>query len=337
MKVSVILPTYNEEDFIGAAIESLTDDFVREHGEILVIDGKSEDRTVEIVESYIRKGFPIRFMVNEKRLQCFALNQAIEAAQGELIVRVDAHSAYPPGYVKRLAELSRETGAANVGGVMAPRGRTPVQQAIAYAMRHPVGVGNARFHLGDFKGYVDTVYLGAFRRDIFEKAGMFDTNCGTNEDAELNIRILKLGEKIYLDSSIEVEYSPRPTFKKLAVQYFKYGLGRAYTTVKHRMTTSFRQWVPPLLVLSLLGTAIAGIFWPWFFLFWALYPAAVLGAAIFTWSSRRIGLKHRLLMAAAFIIMHTVWGAGFLCFFLKRNPGKRAVSSEKENNEKEND
>ena len=316
IKVSIIMPCYNEGKFIGRAIESLLDDYVIEQGEILVVDGLSSDNTAAIVTGYIKQNFPVKLLKNEKKLQCFGLNQGILAARGEIIVRVDAHSFYPGGYVRRLVELLEQTGAANVGGVMLPKGESPVQEAVALALQHPIGVGDAKFHLGNYKGYVDTVYLGAFPKVIFDTVGLYDTNCRTNEDAELNIRILKNNGKIYLDSTIQVEYLPRDSFGKLAVQYFHYGRGRAYTTVKHRQVTSYRQVAPSLLVIGLLGSLLLSFFNPLFLIFWGCYLLALLSVVLFTWCKRNISLKIRLLMGIAFAVMHTSWGFGFLSYFI---------------------
>jgi len=137
-------------------------------------------------------------------------------------------------------ELLERNDAANVGGMMLPQGKTTIQKSIALAMQHPVGVGDARFHLGNFKGYVDTVYLGTFRKDFFEKIGPYDINAHPNEDAEFNIRVQKAGEKVYLDSSIRVKYFSRSSLKNLAQQYFKYGRGRCYTTLKHKKNHFFQ-------------------------------------------------------------------------------------------------
>ncbi|MGE5339845.1 MAG: glycosyltransferase family 2 protein [Candidatus Omnitrophota bacterium] len=317
-KVSIIIPCYNEERFISRAIETLVDDFVMEHAELLIVDGLSTDRTPDIITEYIQKNFPIRYLKNENKLQCFGLNLGISEANGDIIIRADAHSTYPDQYVKRLVELLETTDAINVGGVMVPRGHTPIQQAIALAMGHPVGVGNAKFHLGNFRGPVDTVYLGAFHKRAFEIAGKFDTRFRTNEDAELNLRLRKAGEKIYLDSSIRVDYLPRDTFPKLAVQYFRYGMGRAFTTLKHRQFTSLRQVAPLALVVGLIASAGLSRFSPWFLLAWAGYLLSLLTAACFTWRKKTISIKLRLLMTVAFFVMHTTWGAGFLWFLLTK-------------------
>jgi succinoglycan biosynthesis protein ExoA len=315
--VSVLMPCFNEEKSIARALESLVDDYVMKHAEILVIDGSSTDRTVEIVSGFIERHFPIRLLNNEKQLQCFGLNQGILAARGEMIVRVDAHSFYPQGYIEGLVKLSEVTGADNVGGVMLPVGNTPVQKAIALAMQHPLGVGNAKFHLGNYHGWVDTVYLGAFKKEVFMTVGLYDTQCRTNEDAELNIRILKSGGKIYLDNSIRVEYLPRETLGQLAMQYFRYGQGRAYTTVKHRHITSYRQVAPPLLVIALFASLALSFFFPLSLTVWGGYLVALLASALFTWPRRKIPLETRWLMSICFFLMHTAWGLGFLAYLLK--------------------
>ena len=324
-RVTVIIPCRNESRFIAGALESLVDDYVFRHGEVLVVDGLSQDGTPEIVRSFIDRGYPLRLVENPHRLQVFGLNIGIEEARGEFIVRADAHALYPPGYIRRCVGLLEKTGAENVGGVMAPEGETNVQQAIALAMQHPLGVGDARFHLGDRSGEVDTVYLGAFRRDVFDRVGPFDTRCRTNEDAELNLRILKGGGRIYLDSGLKVRYFPRRSLKELAVQYFRYGQGRCYTTLKHRRLTSWRQVLPVLFVPGLIASLIIALWRPLFVLFPAAYLVVTLLTALLSWPRRKIPIAQRLVLGAAFPVMHLSWGTGFwhgLAFRRPERPGK---------------
>lgn len=332
IKVSIIMPCYNEEKFLGRAIESLTDDFVRDFGEILVVDGHSTDNTVFVAESYRVRQFPVKVLHNDKRLQCYGLNMAIEQAAGDIIIRVDGHSTYPPCYVQKLLTLLKRTGAANVGGIMLPIGETAIQQSVAWAMQHPVGVGNAKFHLGNFQGYVDTVYLGAFHKEDLLAVGLFDTNCQTNEDAELNIRLLKAGKKIYLDSNIEVCYLPRDSFGKLAKQYFRYGMGRAYTTIKHKLFTSYRQAAPPILVLGLALALAWSILNPWALLLWLFYFLALQTAAFFTWRKKKIPSSIRFYMGLAFLVMHLSWGCGFIGYFIKKLWPHQTLNEKIDNN-----
>ncbi len=315
-KVSVVMPCYNEEKFIKKSIESLIDDYFIKNCELIVVDGMSTDGTREEVQYFIKRGLRLKFLENKKRFQAYGLNQGISEAKGEIIIRADAHCRYPPGYIRKCVKMLEETGASNVGGIMLPQGTSMNQKAISMALRHPVGVGDAKWHLGNFRGYVNTVYLGTFWKNLFDEIGLYDTNCKTNEDAELNLRILKAGKKIYLDSSIKVIYFPRESLKKLAVQYFKYGRGRYYTSLKHKKITSLRQLAPIVLLIGLFLSIILSFFWPLFLLFPFSYLIALFLTALFSWPKKKIPLKQRLLVGLAWAIMHTCWGGGFVSYLI---------------------
>jgi glycosyltransferase involved in cell wall biosynthesis len=327
--VSVVMPCLNEERRIVGALESLVDDWLLAEGEVLVMDGGSVDGTRRLIAEFAeRRGgtgeaASIRVLDNPGRFQVFGLNDGIRAARGEFIVRADAHCLFPPGYVRTCVDLLRakeSEGAANVGGVMEPIGTEFRQRAVALAMRHPLGVGDARFHLGTKSGFTDTVYLGAFRKSVLEDIGLFDDGQRTNQDAELNLRFLRSGHKIYLDHTLRVRYFPRETFTALARQYFAYGNGRARTTRKHRRVTSWRQILPPLFVPAAGVAVVVGFVQPLAWLLPAAYFAAVLlGAVLIPASGKEQpnDLKERIAAAWAMIIMHFSWGAGFDLEFLR--------------------
>ena len=315
-RVSVVMPCYNEEKFVKNSIESLVGDYFPKYCELIIVDGMSSDGTREVVQSFIKQGLRIRLLENKKRFQAYGLNLGISEAKGEIIIRADAHCLYPHGYIKKCVELLKATGASNVGGVMLPQGASTNQRAISLALIHPLGVGDAKWHLGNFYGYVDTVYLGTFWRKLFDEIGLYDTNCKTNEDAELNLRILKAEKKIYLDSSIRVIYFPRESLKKLAVQYFKYGKGRCYTSLKHKKITSLRQLGPFGLVVGLILSLILSFFWPVFLFFPLSYLIALFLTALFSWPKKKIPLRQKLIVGLAWVIMHTCWGLGFLSYLI---------------------
>jgi glycosyltransferase involved in cell wall biosynthesis len=323
------MPCLNEERRIIGALESLVDDWVLAEGEVLVMDGGSVDGTRRLVAEFAkRRGIAgeaasIRVLDNPGRLQAFGLNDGIRAACGEFIVRADAHCLFPPGYVRICVDLLRakeSEGAANVGGVMEPVGTGLRQRAIALAMMHPMGVGDARFHLGTKSGFTDTVYLGAFRKSVLEDIGLFDVGQRTNQDAELNLRFLRSGRKIYLDHTLRVRYFPRETFSALARQYFAYGRGRARTTRKHRRVTSWRQVLPPLFVPAAVAAVVVGFFQPLAWLLPASYLVAVLLGAILipvAGAERQAALPEKIAAAWAMIVMHFSWGVGFDWSFIR--------------------
>ena len=315
-RVSVVMICYNEEKFIAKAIKSLADDYFRKNCELVIVDGMSSDRTQEIVYSFMREGFPVRLLENKKKLRAYGLNLGISKALGDIIVRADAHCLYPPGYIKKCVDLLETKAATNVGGMMLPHGTKMVQKAIALAMLHPVGVGDAKFHLGNFSGYVDTVYLGTFRKKLFDEIGLYDPNCPTNEDAELNLRILKAGKKIYLDSSIKVTYFPRESLKGLALQYYKYGRGRCHTTLKHKKITSFRQIGPVILVIGLFLSIVLSFWKSSLSLIPLSYLLALFLISLLSWLKESIPIKQRLLIGLAWGIMHVSWGMGFLSYLI---------------------
>lgn len=312
-EVSVIVPCFNEEGALGRALESLVDAYVLSAGEVLVVDGKSTDRTKEIAAGYVGKGWPIRILDNPGRTQSHGLNLGIRESRAPVIVRADAHSLYPEGFVCRCVALLVEHGADHAGGVMWPTGNAPFQKAVACAMRHPAGIGNARHHLGNYTGWTsEGPYLGAFRRDVFDKVGVFDPRAHPNEDADLILRMNAAGLKCWLDATIKVTYFPRSTIAALARQYFQYGRGRRYTTRKHRRLQSLRQAAPLALLFGLVLSLVLSPFHPAFLFFPGSYLAGLCGSALFVPCGKREPLGVRLRLVPVFATMHLVWAFGFL-------------------------
>jgi succinoglycan biosynthesis protein ExoA len=319
-RVSVIVPVRNEERYIERCLSRLLEqDYPRDRLEIVVVDGLSEDRTRQIVVDLLRDHGAIppalRMIDDPARERVTALNAGIRAAAGEVIVRVDARSLVPPDYVRRCVETLEATGADNVGGVQHPIADSSMQEAIGLAMSHPFGVGDAQFRIGKKSGFVDSVYLGTFRREVFVRVGLFDDVVPVlSEDSDINQRIRDHGGTVYLNAEIRAGYYPRDTLGGLIALYGRYGVARAGNVLKHRKMTSWRQAVPPLFVLVL--AALGGL---------ALVHkplragvAVVLGAyllldaAVAASLAARRGkwyLGPRLL--AVFPCMHLAWALGF--------------------------
>ena len=162
-----------------------------------------------------------------------ALNAAIKASRHSVVARVDGHCLLPPGYLRTAVRALEETGADNVGGVMAAAGVTPFQQAVAWAMTSPAGVGAAQFHTGGQAGPADTVYLGVYRRAAIEQVGGYDEAFAVAEDWEMNHRIRQAGGLIWFLPDLKVTYRPRDSIRALAVQYFRYGRWRRVVARQH--------------------------------------------------------------------------------------------------------
>ena len=304
------MPAYNEEHYIAACIASVqAQDYPRELVEILIADGRSTDRTREIVAQLAAEDPRIKLIDNPERLQAAGLNKLVKAAQGEVIVRMDVHCEYAPDYVRTCVETLERTGADNVGGAQRAKAKTFFQRALCAALDSPLGVGGAKYRSAEAEGFVDTVFLGAFRRKVFETVGLWDPGAITNEDAELNQRLLDTGGQIYLSRDIVVHYFPRDSFKTLAKQYFRYGRGRARTLLKLGTFPTLRPALPFLMVA---GTTILAALPP-------LWPAA--GAALATYAlatgaeavrvGRDLGPRAIPLVWAMFPVLHVSHGVGF--------------------------
>jgi glycosyltransferase involved in cell wall biosynthesis len=249
--VTIAMPAYNEEGYIEACLRSVqAQTYPGDRMEILVADGRSGDRTRDIVAAMAAEDPRIRLIDNPERLQAAGMNEMIRAARGEVIVRMDVHCEYAPDYVEACVRVLDHTGADNVGGAQRARAKTFFQKALCAALDSPLGVGGARYRSPDNEGFVDTVFLGAFRRRAFDMAGLYDPLAITNEDAELNQRLIDAGGKVFLSRDIVVHYFPRDSFKALARQYYKYGRGRARTLLKLRKFLTLRPAVPFFMVVG---------------------------------------------------------------------------------------
>ncbi|MEZ4368703.1 MAG: glycosyltransferase family 2 protein [Kofleriaceae bacterium] len=308
--VSIVMPAFNEEAYIEACIRSVqAQDYPRDKLEILVADGRSTDRTRALLDELAAADPRIRTIDNPDRLQAPGLNRLVVESTGDVIVRMDVHCEYAPSYVRRCVEALERTGADNVGGAQRARAKTHFQRALCAALDSPLGVGGARYRSATAEGFVDTVFLGAFRRRVFETVGLWDPGAITNEDAELNQRILAAGGKVYLSPQIEVHYYPRASLRALAQQYFRYGRGRARTVLKHRELPTVRPLIPFALVTGAAAMVLTPPAWP-------LVPPAVAGYLLATGVEairvgRRAGLAAIPTVWTIFPVLHAAHGAGF--------------------------
>ena len=275
--ISVILPVLNEEPHLAESVSAiLSQDYVGPL-EIILALGPSSDQTNVIAESLAQRDSRIKLVMNPTGKTAAGLNLAIAASNSPVIIRVDGHAKIPSNYLSLAVSILRESGAVNVGGVMAAEGVTKFEVAVARAMRSPLGVGSSRFHTGGKAGEVDTVYLGAFRREAINAVGGFDERYTRAQDWELNHRLRKNGGKIYFDPRLQVTYRPRPNLKKLAKQYFQYGRWRRVVSRSHPGTVNFRYLAPPFTLIGTLTSLILGLLLHSIF----FLPAAVYGIFMF--------------------------------------------------------
>jgi glycosyltransferase involved in cell wall biosynthesis len=304
--VSVIVPVLNEAPHLDAAVAAILSQDYPLPFDVCLAVGPSNDGTEDVAAAIATRESRVTVVDNPTGRTPAALNRAIDATTGEIVVRVDGHASLSPGYVRRAVETMLRTGAANVGGVQRAVGRTAFQHAVAAAMTSVAGTGGARFHVGGREGAVDTVYLGVFRRSALEAVGCYDERLIRNQDYELNIRLRAAGGTIWFDPELWVDYLPRSTVRSLGRQYLQYGRWKRAVLRLHPSSMKVRQAAP---VAVTLGVALGFIAGPWFtpaLLLPAGYTALV-GAASVMADRRRAAL-----VAVALMTMHLSWGIGFL-------------------------
>jgi glycosyltransferase involved in cell wall biosynthesis len=251
--ISLVVPLRNEAQHIEALVEDIAGQDVRAEVELLVADGASSDDSIDRLHAAAtRHHVDLTVFDNPNRWVSHALNICLGAARGDLIVRLDCHSRYPPDYLRRCIEAAEETGAENVGGVFVATGRTPMERAVACAMDSPFGGIHWTRHGGAGRVEVDTVPYGAFRPEAFRLAGLFDETLQRNQDDEFNLRLRRAGGRIVLDPTIRVAYTPRGSFRRVFRQYYEYGRWKPAVMRKHRSPTSARSLAPAIFVGSLL-------------------------------------------------------------------------------------
>jgi glycosyltransferase involved in cell wall biosynthesis len=333
--VSVIVPCRNERAHIASFCADLARQTLPDGRavQVLIADGRSDDGTRELLQSLCAGDPRLQLIDNPQRIVSSGLNRAIDAARGEVVVRMDVHTAYAPDYIAECVAALQTTGATCVGGPWRPVGDGWPQAAIALAFQSRFGSGGAASRRVDFSGPVDTVYLGAWRRDELLRLGGFDESLVRNQDDELNLRIVRAGGSVWQSANIRSSYTPRGSFAALFRQFHQYGYWKVPVIRKHRLPASPRHLAPFALLAGLAGLAALA---PWLMLARAalvgvlsVYALTALfnGAALARAPHR---LRDTVCIAAAIACMHLGYGLGFglalvELLILQRTPGAAAT------------
>jgi succinoglycan biosynthesis protein ExoA len=307
--VSVVLPILNEEPYLKDGIRAILAQEYSGPLEVILALGPSKDRTNEIARALATEDRRVLLVENPTGRTAAALNRAIAASQYAIICRIDGHAQISPTYIASAVGVMGQTNAVNVGGIMAASGVGAFERAVATAMRSPLGVGAARFHIGGKPGPADTVYLGVFSKEALLAVGGYDERFTRAQDWELNFRLRQAGGTIWFDPDLTVTYRPRPNLSALAKQYFEYGRWRRAVSRSHKGTINFRYLAPPVTVaVTALSILLGALVHPIFFLPAGLYLLGnLLGSLI-------IGkdLKEKIALPAILATMHFSWGVGFI-------------------------
>ena len=313
--VSIVIPCRNEKGHIEACVRSiLAQKLPPGDFEIIIADGMSDDGTRDILTRLVQQDARLRVIDNPGRTIPAGLNVLIGAARGRIIVRMDAHTEYAPDYVHQCLAVLQETGADNVGGPWVAKGVGYVSRVIAAAFQSPFMAGGARGHDPDYEGVADTVYLGCWPREVFDRIGLFDEEMLRTEDDEFNLRLTRAGGTVWQSPRIKSWYRPRNSLRALCRQYSQYGYWKVRVIQKHKLPASIRHLIPGGFVLSLLGLELASVWWP--LAVWGclglvgLYMVSMMAASVFT--AARYGWALLPLLPLVFACYHFAYGCGFL-------------------------
>lgn len=312
--ITVLCPTYNEAEYIEKVLKFFIDSLPGEK-ELLIIDGGSTDGTKNIINEWTNKYSNIHLLENENKYVPFALNIGIKNSNGDPIIRLDAHTEYAEDYFEQIIKTFNETGADIVGGPMNTVGKTSFQLAVAQATSTVFGVGDSKIHKGKYKGESDHVYLGAWRRKLFDEIGYFDERLIRNQDDEFHYRAKSKGKKIYLNSQIKSFYYPRSSALELFKQYYQYGLYKPLILKNIKSEIKLRHLIPAFFVTYLI-TLPMSLFSTAYLIPLILY--LILEFIFSFFNKKNIGVKIKSLVV--YPIIHISYGLGFLRGLIKWIP-----------------
>lgn len=320
--VSIVMPVVNEERHLRSAVQRLLSQDYAGPLDVVIAVGPSRDRTREVAVALAQENPHVHVVDNPSGQTPSGLNAAIAATRSDVVVRVDGHAMVPADYVRIGVEHLNETGADNVGGIMAAEGTTDLERAVARAMTSRFGVGGASFHVGGEAGPALTVYLGCFRRSALDRVGGYDESMVRAQDWEMNLRIRQSGGVVWFTPDMRVTYRPRGSLRALARQYHDYGRWRREVVRRHPETLSARYLAAPIAVTGVavgLALAVAGAVTRTPALV-GVGLAAPLGYAAVNalasvqgaLSAPRLSWRAAVRLPAVYATMHGAWGAGFL-------------------------
>jgi glycosyltransferase involved in cell wall biosynthesis len=308
MKVSVIVPCRNERAYIGAFLNNLA---AQEAGDLewdtWVADGESTDGSPQQIEEFARRDPRIHLIANPARSAAAGLNRALAQSSGEIVIRMDVHTRYADDYIAQSVAALERSGADNAGGPWRASGGSYIQRAIAAAFQSRFCAGGAKSHNVDWEGFVDSVYLGCWRRETFARIGGFDESLYRNQDDEWNLRLTLAGGKVWQDPRIRSWYTVRPSLRALWKQYFDYGFWKVAVIRKHGRPASWRHLAPGLFLL-------ANVLLPLKPVIAAVVDAPYLAASLVfsIAAAARSGWSLLPALPAVFAVYHFAYGLGFL-------------------------
>lgn len=319
-KISVVVPCLNEEITIALLLKAiLGQSYPSTHIHVWIADGMSTDNTRLEIENFQRRHNELAITIIDNPSQSIpvGLNLAMAKSNGEIILRLDAHSVPSENYIENCV-IDLEAGKGwNVGGLwnIQAGANTWIAKSIALAAAHPLGIGDAKYRFSSKAQAVDTVPFGSFNRKLIDQIGNFDESLKANEDYEFNARIRAAGGIVWFNPAIHSIYFSRASFISLAKQYARYGFWKWRMLMRFPETLKWRQAIPPLFVFGLIFGPIFSIWLPWLAIPWVISVvsyALILLALGLQKSLQESKFSILLGMPIAILIMHLSFGSALI-------------------------
>ena len=307
----IVIPCLNEENHLKKIVDGLITSPGNDNVRIVIADGGSTDRTVQIARDLARNYKQIAYLHNPMKRQAAALNLAVSiyGREANFLIRIDAHADYPTNYCRALLDEALRTHADAVVVSLRTIGKTLFQKAVAAAQNSKLGNGGSAHRLtGNSGRWIDHGHHALMRLEAFRAVGGYDESFAYNEDAELDYRLTQAGRKIWLTGKTSPIYYPRSTPGELFNQYVRYGRGRVQTIIKHHAKLKLRQMLPA----CILPAALLMLLTPWFglaalpLLLWLVLCLAY--GVVLTCRAKEISIA---LAGPAATLMHAGWSLGF--------------------------
>ncbi|MFA6190603.1 MAG: glycosyltransferase family 2 protein [Candidatus Staskawiczbacteria bacterium] len=310
--VTIVISCRNEEGFIANCLGSfLEQDYPKDKMEILVVDGMSQDNTRKIINDYLAKYSFIKLIDNLNKFTPFAFNLGIKSSKGEIIFLAGAHAKYDKNFILKSVQSLYEYKADVAGGALktVPKKNTIWAKAIAFSLASSFGAGNSAFRVGvDKPTWVDTVFGGGYKKEVFDKVGLFNENLIRSQDMEFAQRMKKAGIKILIVPDIVAYYYPKHTLIGFLKHNFKDGIWAVYPLKFVKIPFKLRHYIPLIFVLTLPISI-----WPY-----------IIVSLYFSWkiASREKDAKLFFVLPVVFFVRHFSYGLGSFFGLIKLIIGK---------------
>jgi succinoglycan biosynthesis protein ExoA len=318
--ISVVIPCRNEEKYISKCLSSLLNPKeVKDICEIFIVDGMSTDSTRAIVNEISNNHPQVKLLDNPKHSTPYALNVGIKNVKGEFIAILGAHAEYAPDYLTTCLELfNQHPDISCAGGPIISKGKNSFAKATALAMSSVIGVGNAKHRFPEYEGYAEMACFPVFRKNVFDKYGLYDESLIRNQDDEFCFRLTRGGEKIFISPKAKSAYYVRESPISLFKQYYQYGFWRVAVLKKHKIPISYRQQVPIIFYALIILLAIFGLVFDNLILsvlFPTLYLLIIIAFNVPIFIKEKFAIAIRFPIAV--LVLHLSYAIGFISGTIK--------------------